>query len=345
MSSKGRESYDQRLVAARKVTAIYADYQTRKLIVTTVLIVFGATTALLSAAFLVRQTKAMESQLLKLDIQNGSIETQTTAISTQTDLLKLQLENQEKTNAITIELSELESRYKPFWILYNSNSKELRNESFVTLLEDKLLNYNKLFLTEVTTRDDQQVVGFDCTQCEFTTPTFKNDWINPSFLGGFMSSASFLYADIKGGIFSDIRFDGKIKKNGFSQTLFFGSHVQDTSFRDTRILDQVIERSKFTNVSFDGGVIMNTRISESEFKGTVSDYMGFSVLRISNTAIINSRLEYVDLTEVNFGNRVRFVDSVLMNVIFTPAQKNCISFEKTEFISISWNGDGNGKCL
>ena len=140
VSSKGRESYDQRLVAARKVTAIYADYQTRKLIVTTVLIVFGATTALLSAAFLVRQTKAMESQLLKLDIQNGSIETQTTAISTQTDLLKLQLENQEKTNAITIELSELESRYKPFWILYNSNSKELRNESFVTLLEDKLLN-------------------------------------------------------------------------------------------------------------------------------------------------------------------------------------------------------------
>ena len=322
--------------AIQNLTAIYGDFQVRRFIIFCVLAAFGAISALLTAAFLIKQTNVMDRQ--------------TEVMNKQTELAK--------------DISKTESLYQPYWNMKHADSVEIRRSAFTALLQQQdTTNFSGIRLEQVDFRPRDgslDVQGFRCNSCSYRDVQFgRVNWTGDiAFYNTFLIRTTFSGGKMVRPILYNVHINNLSNDDAFIATdgktnLFAGMNIERFVFRKSEMIQaniqgfeeldldtfsiEGVEGSLFSHVDFRDLKIEVTKLQEDD---DPFDETGFE-----NVRIINSHLSNADLSSVQIAQTLILDNVVLENVTFSENQMSCISFiNDSHKEDATWIKGGDGKC-
>jgi len=325
--------------AVQNLTAIYGDFQVRRLIIFCVLAVFGAISALVTAAFLIKQTTVMDRQTFVMDQQSKIMDKQT---------------------QFAIDMAKTEALYKPYWQVKHADSKEARRAAFTQLLQQQeTKNFNGIRLDEIdfTPADGMLTVeGFHCKSCQLSDVEFsKVNWEGDfQIQNSFLRKTTFRGGTMQRPIFIDVQVsnDGKDQQGTYRREVFFEAmNVESFLFRDSVLknarlvgypagnLDLLAiegaQNSLFSHVTFEDIRIINVGRT----------HMPFDKTRLENVEIKNSSITGINFSSAFISGTLTLDNANLENVTFSEKHRPCIKFLNTKQDGVSWAANGVGACI
>jgi len=306
--------------AIQNLSAIYGDFQVRKLMIFSIIGAFGAFSAMITAAFLIRQTSILSDQI-----------------------------------EISKEIAKSESLYKPYWQLMHTESEQEMQELFTDILYQgdtstlsrlKLRNFNFKPLSGHLSK-----AGFKCYECSFSNIRFEGVDLSGEvyFEGGNYHQFMFQEGEIE-----DINFTNtKINNGGENQvgrSLFYETNVKRLIMRATVWNGggvYGIEERKVTNFDirhlasseWHNLVFSRVNVTSKEPIGQTFYSTSFHNVKFSVGSMTNLYLAEIDIYGSLILDQIDF-DSVT----FSHNQLRCIEGIDLDTPGITWI-QSTGRCV